>query len=125
MKQYWFGMQCVSRTKGSSWKNWPLTGKIFDDGEIVEAIRPAPGDPLAASEPAELKAKAIAVHVELEPMIVGQVTSTTASSAIPEIHRGGGPRLAEIMSTEVLPETVHCSAGSVSTEARGPLDPAG
>jgi len=41
MKQYWFGMQCVSQwTKGSSWKMVAADGKIFDDGEIVEADPP-------------------------------------------------------------------------------------
>jgi uncharacterized protein YndB with AHSA1/START domain len=41
MKQYWFGMTCVCAwTKGSPWKLVASDGKIFDDGEIVEADPP-------------------------------------------------------------------------------------
>ena len=41
MKQYWFGMRCESQwTPGSSWKLVSTDGKIFDNGEIVEAKPP-------------------------------------------------------------------------------------
>ncbi len=40
-RQYWFGMRCESRwTAGSSWKLVAEDGRVFDDGEIVEAEAP-------------------------------------------------------------------------------------
>ena len=38
MKQYWFGVHCVSQwTAGSSWKLTYPDGRITDTGEVVEA----------------------------------------------------------------------------------------
>jgi uncharacterized protein YndB with AHSA1/START domain len=41
MKQYWFGMSCESKwTAGSPWRMVSGDGKVYDDGEIVEAEPP-------------------------------------------------------------------------------------
>ena len=41
MKQYWFGVHCVSEwTPGSSWKMVHSNGLVSDAGEIVEADPP-------------------------------------------------------------------------------------
>src|ERR1700754_4288517 len=41
MKQYWFGVHCESQwTAGSPWKMLSPEGKIFDAGEIIEAVAP-------------------------------------------------------------------------------------
>lgn len=41
IKQYWFGMHCESEWKpGTSWKLVSSEGRIFDEGEIVEADEP-------------------------------------------------------------------------------------
>jgi len=41
IKQYWFGMRAESQfTTGSPWKLVSEDGKIWDQGEIVEAVRP-------------------------------------------------------------------------------------
>jgi uncharacterized protein YndB with AHSA1/START domain len=41
MKQYWFGVHCVSGwTSGSSWKMLGPDGELFDDGSILEADPP-------------------------------------------------------------------------------------
>src|ERR1700688_1658649 len=41
MKQYWFGVHCVSQwTAGSSWKMVAGNGQITDTGEVVEAQAP-------------------------------------------------------------------------------------
>ncbi len=41
MKQYWFGMHCESEwTAGSSWRLVSGDGRIFDAGEIIEAVPP-------------------------------------------------------------------------------------
>jgi uncharacterized protein YndB with AHSA1/START domain len=41
MKQYWFGVQCVSGwTNGSSWKMLGPDGELFDDGSILESDPP-------------------------------------------------------------------------------------
>jgi len=41
MKQYWFGVHCVSQwSKGSPWKMVSPEGKILDSGEIIESDPP-------------------------------------------------------------------------------------
>jgi len=41
IRQYWFGMNCESQwMPGSSWKLTSIEGRIYDDGEIVEAEPP-------------------------------------------------------------------------------------
>ena len=42
MKQYWFGVHCVSGwTSGSPWKMLGPDGELFDDGSILEAVPPS------------------------------------------------------------------------------------
>ncbi|MDE1941839.1 MAG: SRPBCC family protein [Betaproteobacteria bacterium] len=41
MKQYWFGMHCECEwATGSSWKLLSSDGRVFDSGEIAEAVPP-------------------------------------------------------------------------------------
>src|ERR1051325_805340 len=41
IKQYWFGMRAESEWRpGSSWKLVASDGKVWDAGEIVEAVAP-------------------------------------------------------------------------------------
>jgi uncharacterized protein YndB with AHSA1/START domain len=41
IQQYWFGMHCECEwTPGSSWKLVSGDGKLYDSGEIVEAVAP-------------------------------------------------------------------------------------